>query len=455
MVCTNFNYIVAIDTLSGAEDQTEAIVSIPKKLKKQVEKNAEALGLKLLILHSPNVSPNEFFTQSTLNKWVGFIEFTDNHSDFWFKLGLGLGSKIHTVLYTNYSDSYDTSIRDKLKFLQKEETENIADPNVGFVEVNSLEELENFDYPVLKNLQTKFFETCFPERTELEQLPHFERTLEEVWKKISKHISKTDCVDVNKFVNTWSNLIKQHITSSKVVLSKSNLYKKYLLSYALDDMTSKEVISNKVLDDLLANHIYTENELSSSVNVIVDKHKLREIYNEEEERLSVLIGGTNDSINMSSSTTKTIMPNRYSCLDESTRDHSRMWEEAKDSSLLKTDTTADWTLDSLNISSNPGEQLSFLWEVGFSESECKDMLDYVYAQFIRKYEQATYENIKKPPKFFNAVSNFIDQTFESKKFRKQFATIENNDTKEQVGILIRFLIFGQPILINSCVYLFS
>lgn len=232
-----YNYILAIDATSVVDDSSAKSLKIPKKLMKLMEKGGVELGIKLIMLHQTDFTPTGLFKESFLEKCHNLIEFTDNSLDFWFKLALALGSSIHTCLYTHNTKAYLTSLPEKLKFIildQGEDYDVLKEPSIGRLEIHELTDLADFDYSSLKNIQIAHSEACFPERTELEQHPNFEQTLQDIVGKISKQFKRSETVEISKFVNTCNNLIQQHLISSKINLSKSELYRDYLLSYVLD-----------------------------------------------------------------------------------------------------------------------------------------------------------------------------------------------------------------------------
>jgi len=66
------------------------------------------------------------------------------------------------------------------------------------------------------------------------------------------------------------------------------------------------------------------------------------------------------------------------------------------------------------------ESIVNLEENGLSESDGEKMVNFIMTSFFRKYKQANYSNIKRLTKFLNAMSNFVEQIFNSKKFKNEF-----------------------------------
>jgi len=74
-----------------------------------------------------------------------------------------------------------------------------------------------------------------------------------------------------------------------------------------------------------------------------------------------------------------------------------------------------------------------LSKYGLDENDGECIVKYILGSFFRKYEQASYNNIKKANKFINAMSNFINQIFMSKKFKSLFAEIDDDNVKDAVS----------------------
>lgn len=109
-------------------------------------------------------------------------------------------------------------------------------------------------------------------------------------------------------------------------------------------------------------------------------------------------------------------------------------------------------LESSTKASTKGDgDLSYLSKYGLDESEAKDLFRYVLNNYLRMYEQANFCNIKKASKFANATSNFIQQIFSSKNFRKKFSSIEDENIQDLVSLLSS-LTFSQ---INFLYYLWT
>lgn len=425
MVLQTYNYIVAIDATNNDEECTRDPVVIPKPLRKLIDKGAEDLGLKVLILHDSETLPTQFFKQSFLTKRGEYIDLNTNPADFWFKLGLGLGGWVHTLLYTFRKDNYDKRFHDNWKFVLKGDTtcfSNYVDPNVGKLEVKSIEDLEKFDFSWLKKAEDDYFKSWFPEMIEMEEQPNFESILQEIWGKIAKQFNNINSIDISKFSNTCNNLIKQHLASSKTKVCDQSLYRTYMLSTIFDELSSNQIIRSKGIDILLESHVYRDKELLNSLNVEIDQSLLQEKYGSERLKL------TNELRSIASTSTKDTSEwgkkpdpySKYAGVEE-----TKYIGSSKESSRESTQASS-------SISTS-GSSLLELSSMAIDEEDLSDMKHYIIASFLRKYEQANYENIKKSSKFVNAVSNFIAQTFESKKFKSKFRDIAEMDIKDSVS----------------------
>lgn len=67
------------------------------------------------------------------------------------------------------------------------------------------------------------------------------------------------------------------------------------------------------------------------------------------------------------------------------------------------------------------------------ENDGELIVKYMISSFFRKYEQASYANIKRETKFINALINFIIQTFVSKKFKSNFKEIDDKEFRNFVS----------------------
>ena len=418
MVLQTYNYIVAIDATNNDEECTRDPVVIPKPLRKLIDKGAEDLGLKVLILHDSETLPTQFFKQSFLNKRGEYIDLNTNPADFWFKLGLGLGGWVHTLLYTFRPEKYAKRLHENWNFALKGDTVGlsfVADPNVGKLEVKSIDELEKFEFNSLRKVEDEYFKSWFPEKISMEENPHFEGILQEICGKIAKQFNNINSIDISKFSNTCNNLIRQHLASSKTKVSDQPLFKTYLLSSIFDELSSNQIIRSKGIDILIESHIYRDKDLLNALNVDINQSLLQEKFGSGKLKLTNEFRSIASTNNDNSEWGK--QPDTYSKIDD--------FEESKSRASTKASTSAGSSSLSTDLS-----ELSTIVE----EEELGEMKQYIIATFLRKYEQANYENIKKSSKFVNAVSNFIAQTFESKKFKNKFRDISELDIQDSVSL---------------------
>lgn len=220
-------------------------IQIPKRIKKLISKYGEQFRVKLMILHNYEDLPQTFFEHKFLEANEMHLDFTSDQNEFWFKIGVAVGHKTNTLVYTLDFEQYEVKLMEKCKFLLMEEPSEIeieTDPSFGMLEVKALNEIENFDQKTIQICEETHFKNCFPERTNLEELLLKDGTLDEILRKISKQFNNVKSMDISKFTNTCSNLIKQHLSSSKVKVGDMDLYKDYLLANVLEELFEKDVI---------------------------------------------------------------------------------------------------------------------------------------------------------------------------------------------------------------------
>lgn len=249
----------------------------------------------------------------------------------------------------------------------------------------------------------------------MEENPHFEGILQEICGKIAKQFNNINSIDISKFSNTCNNLIRQHLASSKTKVSDQPLFKTYLLSSIFDELSSNQIIRSKGIDILIESHIYRDKDLLNALNVDINQSLLQEKFGSGKLKLTNEFRSIASTNNDSSEWGK--QPDTYSKIDD--------FEESKSRASTKASTSAGSSSLSPDLS-----ELSTIVE----EEELVEMKQYIIATFLRKYEQANYENIKKSSKFVNAVSNFIAQTFESKKFKNKFRDISEMDIQDSVSL---------------------
>lgn len=205
MVYENYTTVVAIDATQGVTDDSQSTVEIPRKLKKVIEKIGREVKIKLLILHDAEVLPSAFFKSKFITDYTDLISFTDDPIEFMFKIGLSLGHKINTILYSPKNEKYDMKFSKNLKFvISSSQTDIDVDsiPTLGKLEVKPLADLQDFDYEIITDLDDKHFQECFPERYKLETSPFFKTSQDEILVKIKKQFSQIKNIEISKFANT-------------------------------------------------------------------------------------------------------------------------------------------------------------------------------------------------------------------------------------------------------------
>lgn len=302
----------------------------------------------------------------------------------------------------------------KYSFQKNLENENeTTKPKFGKFEVSDLDEMSEFDLSTLDNLETQFYKENFPERIELEEEHNFKQNIDTICGKVSKQFNKLEEMEISKFANTCQNLITQHLTSSKTNVSSSSLYKNHLLSSVVETLVSEKMIESSFLELWLNNYLYKSKEIIGACTVKINKQKMSEKYPGTHAFSSIMRGSKGDA------------DPHNSTLDTS--------NASNNTSMVQSLSSSYWTDTSLTHDKFPNLEDG---KLGYSSGELEEMFGFVRSIFFAKYEQANYENIRKPEKFCNAVSNFIDQTLESKKFRKRYESpAESGMLKEWVSNL--------------------
>jgi hypothetical protein len=404
MVSETYNFVVAIDAYVSSTPDEDNLVKIPKKLRKMLEKGEDDLGLKILILHNPEWFPTNFFKQSFLSKYSRFVNFWDNQNDFMLKIGLALGQKAHTLIYSSKYEKMELKMKEKLKFIftaDPLEVDIDKESSIGHLLIKPLEELDAITFDILEGIENLHNKECYPERALLEEDSEFNATLNYVWEKIGKQFANHEKTDIWKFMNSCNNLITQHLTSSKNQLINLKLYKEYMLSFVIDELASNELILSDFINLFTKEGIYSSKKLLNLLNVEIDCKELGKTY-----------GGISQKY-------KEIIDNSQ---------NSTMWSSKGEISKSKIDDFEDTEESKLDESTKVSTNCQRI-------SLTDELMNYIKSWFFKKYEQANFSNIKKTNKFWNAMHHLIKQAFESKKFKKMFPEYDDDEeTIERVSL---------------------
>jgi hypothetical protein len=200
-----YNTLLAIDATQTALDGSMKTLEIPKKLRKVIEKIGRDAKIKVLILHVAEVLPTSFFKPKFIDEHSDLVDFTEESNEFMFKVGLSLGQKINTILYSPKHEKYQNKFSENLKFvISNLQTDTDVDsiPTLGKLKVKPLQDLQVFEYEIIPDLVDKHFQDCFPERYKLESSPFFKSNKDEICAKIKKQFSLISSIEVTKFTNT-------------------------------------------------------------------------------------------------------------------------------------------------------------------------------------------------------------------------------------------------------------
>jgi hypothetical protein len=277
MVWETYDFLIVIDSNTSLNSKDEAGIQVPKSIIKLMKKGAEELKIKLMILHQPEVLGTNILDQKFLSKYGNYVDFWDNMPDFWFKVGLARGNKTHILIYTENWAKYKSKLDNFSSFIFMGDTSNWninEQPKLGRIEVKEIEDLGDFEFSTLSQLQQDYIQDWFPAKKELESQEEFGGILEEVCKKVANHFRTQKDSDVSKFINTWGNLIGQHLCSSKIKLKNEKLYKDYLLSCTLENLFSNGIIKSTVVSTLLSNNVLHNSQLLGSLMVDIDTEQM-------------------------------------------------------------------------------------------------------------------------------------------------------------------------------------
>ena len=128
----------------------------------------------------------------------------------------------------------------------------------------------------LNNLEEKHDEKKWSERFQLENDYRLDLLRDEIWDKIAKQLNNLEDMELSKFLNSCQNTIIQHLTSSKVKSHGFWQFKIYMLSFVLENLVSKEIISNKAIE-LIVGDIFESKNILDICNVTINQEKLKSL----------------------------------------------------------------------------------------------------------------------------------------------------------------------------------
>ncbi|CAI2364656.1 unnamed protein product [Moneuplotes crassus] len=408
MASETYRFLLAIDTTTQNSETGSERISVPKKVQRLVAKYKDVVKTKILILHGIDEQPGDYFSSSYIKKNDSELDFTSNRDQFWFKIGISIGRRVNTIVYTDHSDKEQMKYKEAMKFIVYKDLHEFdieTDPSFGSLEMkNNQDELQDFDETTCPKVNNAHFNKCFPERSELEALPNYRETQQEILMKINKQFLKVESMELSKFINSCSNLINQHLNSSRVKMEEITIFKNSMLVSVLEQLIFDGIIQSDGLNALLKNFIYTTRNLVNSSIVRINTDALSSKYG-----------------CLATDIQKSLEPMHSYLVDKSLN-------------ITSSSSATDSSLEESKISDS-GEQipstLTFnLEKYGFSPEETEEMSNFILCAFYRKYEQMNYANIKRTTKLINALNNFMEQTFQSKKFKSMFCEIEEQEVKE-------------------------
>ena len=452
MVVSSHKYIVAVDCKSMTPKEISGL-RINEKLEKLLALHPSEGQTKIVVLWDEDeLDQGDSDEDSFMSKICTIPDYNKDivysMDMFIFKLGIYIGQEKHIVWYTNKSIDLISVIGDEASNFQDEESKSKSqgfsnNPRLGSMTILPPKKLSSFKFSTILKIEDSYNERYFPEYAKLEELTNIKGIITDILQKLWKQMKNNDKMEWIKFAKTCQNLISQHLTSMKPKPHNDYDCKNYIFPRVLDELISNNIIDSPVIEILLSNHIYHAKRFIDGLTVQINTSKFKQEFGTSNKLLEDEVGSKFHE------NSKYLDNSESDILSQShTRDETEITDNVN--STINDHYDEDSCAYNNYLDTQDSRYIQPLCKLGIDKEFAERLFKWFILAFLIKYEQASYENIKKLTKFENALINFVKQQFESKKFNKlygEYADVLQVDIIAK--IIINFLVDRKCILVSD------